>query len=173
MRRKTDRTRQDKNRLQQLRRLSFTIRPMIEATHLRVFWVSRICRYRWLIRLTFPHLGIASLAQVSKTGLCPLPEISLANYCKKGSLGHHVQVCKHTHTHTYARMRFRGSGALGMCPKLLTDPNALPASNLSSKSDQEIRPSDNQSMSRYVKCLSLSLAVPSHASLRSLAQGCI
>ena len=112
MRRKTDRTRQDKNRLQQLRRLSFTIRPMIEATHLRVFWVSRICRYRWLIRLTFPHLGIASLAQVSKTGLCPLPEISLANYCKKGSLGHHVQVCKHTHTHicTHEVSRIWGFG---------------------------------------------------------------
>ena len=75
MRRKTDRTRQHKNRLQQLCRLSFTIRPMIDATHLRVLWVGRICRYRWLIRPPFPHLGTASLAQVSKTGLCPLPRI--------------------------------------------------------------------------------------------------
>ena len=33
----------------------FAIRPMIEATHLRVFWVGRICRHKWLIRLTFPR----------------------------------------------------------------------------------------------------------------------
>ena len=36
MRRKTDRTRQDKDRLQQLCRLTFTIRPMMEATHFRI-----------------------------------------------------------------------------------------------------------------------------------------
>ena len=98
MRRKTDRTRQHKDRLQQLCRLSFTIRPMIEATHLRIFWVGRICRYRWLIRPPFPHLGIASLAQVSKTGLCHLPENSLASYRFERLT---LAPCSGVYTHTH------------------------------------------------------------------------
>ena len=102
MRRKTDRTRQHKDKLQQLCRLSFTIRPMIEATHLRIFWVGRICRYRWLIRPPFPHLGIASLAQVSKTGLCHLPENSLASYrFERLTLAPCSGVCTHTNTDTH------------------------------------------------------------------------
>ena len=34
--------------------------------------IPKICRYTWLIRSCFPHCGIASLAQVSTMGLCPL-----------------------------------------------------------------------------------------------------
>ena len=97
MRRQTDKTRQHKDRLQQLCRLSF--KPMIEATLLRVFRVGRICRCRWLIRPPFPHLGIASLAQVSKTGPCPLPENSLASYrFEKLTLA----LCLAVYTHTHA-----------------------------------------------------------------------
>ena len=35
------------------------------------------CRYTQLIRLCFPHCGIASLAQVSTMGLCPLLGLKL------------------------------------------------------------------------------------------------
>ena len=43
------------------------------------FTCRNTCRYRWLIRPPFPHLGIASLAQVSKTGLCPLHCFTIRN----------------------------------------------------------------------------------------------
>ena len=48
------------------------VRPKVKPTQLRVLWAGLACRYRWLIRPPIPCLGIASLAQVSKTGLCPL-----------------------------------------------------------------------------------------------------
>ena len=97
MRRKTDRTRQHKDRSQQLCRLSFTILPMIEATHSRVSWVGRICRYMCLIRPPFPHLGVASLAQVSKTGLCLGGWGSGCRGFPLHAIGRHVQAFAHTH----------------------------------------------------------------------------
>ena len=68
-----------------------SLRPMTETT---AFWGTlgwpSFCRYRWLIRPPLPCLGIASWAQVSKTGLCPLQTAEMKY------LIHHVQVCTHT-----------------------------------------------------------------------------
>ena len=55
--------------------------------------VGRSCRYRWLIKPPSSHLGIASLAQVSKTGLCPLPE-----YCSGTKLMKRKNSGVYTHT---------------------------------------------------------------------------
>ena len=58
------------------------------------FTCRNTCRYRWLIRPPFPHLGIASLAQVSKTGLCPLHCFTIRNSLLSEG---------YTHTHPWAR----------------------------------------------------------------------
>ena len=65
------------------------VTPVLQAAH-------------WLIRKQV-HSGDQPLhplhrwARLITGALAPLPEISLANDCIKGSLGHHVQVCTHTH----------------------------------------------------------------------------
>ena len=64
------------------------VTPVLQAAH-------------WLIRKQV-HSGDQPLhplhrwARLITGALAPLPEISLANDCIKGSLGHHVQVCTHT-----------------------------------------------------------------------------
>ena len=63
-----------------------------------VLWAGRAGRYRWLIRPPIPCLGIASLAQVSKTGLCPLHFFYSFGVFTITSLETGVS---HTHTHTH------------------------------------------------------------------------
>jgi len=60
------------------------------------------CRYTEVINLRFPHCGIASLAQVSTMGLCPLQFFKLVQ-TKPGNIPKKkcftsVQMV-HTHTH--------------------------------------------------------------------------
>ena len=72
-------TGQDEDTSQQPCRIAFIDQPMMKVTDLRVFWAGRASRYGWLISPPFPCLGIASLAQVSKTGLCPCSKLLLSS----------------------------------------------------------------------------------------------
>ena len=68
------------------------------------FTCRNTCRYRWLIRPPFPHLGTASLAQVSKTGLCPLHCFTIRNSLLSEGYTHtntHTQTLTHKHSHTH------------------------------------------------------------------------